>query len=267
MSDNDLASQIESLPKSLSQLQLKEDKYMEPEEFEKDDDTNFHMDFISAVGNLRARNYSIPEVDLLRAKLIAGRIIPAIATATALATGLIMLELFKIFNDKRTAPDFLTPGDFRNSSNNLALPQIQLFDPEPPAVAKDRVEVRIPDPSHPDYQEEETIVVYHPNATGFTIWDKLRIDITKASTLADVVDVFKKQHGLEVDSLALPNGQLLYASFLASTKERLPLNFHKLLEDRSFDLEGKNYFLPTFLLRKGYDTAETATIVVRFTDL
>lgn len=28
--------------------------------FEKDDDTNFHIDFITAASNLRARNYSVP---------------------------------------------------------------------------------------------------------------------------------------------------------------------------------------------------------------
>lgn len=28
--------------------------------FEKDDDTNFHMDFITAASNLRARNYRVP---------------------------------------------------------------------------------------------------------------------------------------------------------------------------------------------------------------
>jgi hypothetical protein len=33
-----------------------------PIEFEKDDDTNFHMDFITAASNLRARNYKIEEV-------------------------------------------------------------------------------------------------------------------------------------------------------------------------------------------------------------
>ena len=56
-------------------------------QFEKDDDTNFHMEMIAGLANMRARNYSVQEVDKLKAKLIAGRIIPAIATATAAATG------------------------------------------------------------------------------------------------------------------------------------------------------------------------------------
>lgn len=56
--------------------------------FEKDNDDNYHMDLVAGFANMRARNYRIPEVDKLKAKLIAGNIIPAIATATALATGL-----------------------------------------------------------------------------------------------------------------------------------------------------------------------------------
>ena len=39
-----------------------------PLSFEKDDDTNFHMDFIRSFANLRARNYSIEEVDALQVR-------------------------------------------------------------------------------------------------------------------------------------------------------------------------------------------------------
>lgn len=67
--------------------QLPQGFKLNPITFEKDDDTNHHMDLIASLANMRARNYSIPEVDKLKAKLIAGKIIPAIATATALATG------------------------------------------------------------------------------------------------------------------------------------------------------------------------------------
>ncbi|KAJ6292165.1 hypothetical protein OIU76_024140 [Salix suchowensis] len=43
---------------------------MNPIQFEKDDDTNYHMDLIAGLANMRARNYSIPEVDKLKAKWI-----------------------------------------------------------------------------------------------------------------------------------------------------------------------------------------------------
>ena len=55
--------QLEGLIKSLPSPEKFKDFVLTPIEFEKDDDTNFHMDFIVAASNLRAENYDIPPAD------------------------------------------------------------------------------------------------------------------------------------------------------------------------------------------------------------
>ena len=86
---NDLIAKLPA-PSSLAGYRLN------PVEFEKDDDTNHHIDFITAASNLRAMNYGINPADRHTTKQIAGKIIPAIATTTSLVTGLVCLELFKV---------------------------------------------------------------------------------------------------------------------------------------------------------------------------
>ncbi len=41
-------------------------------EFEKDDDTNWHIENLSSISNLRARNYHIEEVTNFKVRTIAG---------------------------------------------------------------------------------------------------------------------------------------------------------------------------------------------------
>ena len=93
------------------------------------DDTNYHMDLIAGLANMRARNYSIPEVDKLKAKFIAGRIIPAIATTTAMATGLVCLELYKVILGHSVEK-------YRNSFANLTLPIFSMVEPVLPMLTK-----------------------------------------------------------------------------------------------------------------------------------
>ncbi|KAH9469643.1 hypothetical protein MJO28_004497 [Puccinia striiformis f. sp. tritici] len=192
--DGDQAEIMAKLPdpKKLTGLKMKAC------EFEKDDDTNFHMDFITAASNLRAINYSITPVDTHRTKLIAGRIIPAIATTTALATGLVCIELYKIIAGKNKLEDF------KNGFVNLALPFFGFS--EPIAAAKNK------------YYDTE-----------WTLWDRFNIDYD--ITLQELIDFFKNEKKLEVTMLS-SGVSMLYSSFMAKKKveERLKMKMSELVE-------------------------------------
>ena len=94
-------------------------------EFEKDDPTNWHIEFVGSVANLRARNYQIKEVDNFKVKLIAGKIIPALATTTAMVVGTVGIEIIKFVLGKGV-------NKMKNCFVNLALPLWLFSEPLPP---------------------------------------------------------------------------------------------------------------------------------------
>ena len=159
---------------------------LNPVEFEKDDDTNHHIDFITAASNLRAMNYNIPIASRHQTKQIAGKIIPAIATTTSLVTGLVCLELYKIVDEKRKLEDY------KNGFVNLALPFFGFSEPVSAKKAK-------------------------YNETEWTLWD--RIEFKTEPTLQEFIDWFKKEHNLDI-SMVSQDTTLLWTSFLPKAKVR-----------------------------------------------
>merc|ERR1719499_993344 len=102
-----------------------------PHDFEKDDDTNFHIDFLTVGTNLRAANYDIKRSDRAHVKVTAGRIIPALATTTAMICGLVDVEFMKLVKGLHKTENAL--DKFYNANINLAtgLQAMNMFRPEP----------------------------------------------------------------------------------------------------------------------------------------
>jgi len=102
---------------------------MSVEEFEKDQDDNYHVDFIYAMANLRASNYNLELMDWLTVKIKAGNIIPALATTTAAIAGLQTLEMIKVVKN-------LKIESHKNSFLNLAVPSLMMSEPGAPIKKK-----------------------------------------------------------------------------------------------------------------------------------
>ena len=95
-----------------------------PEEFEKDDDQNGHIDLISSMANLRARNYKLEEMEWITVKLKAGRIMPALSTTTSCIAALQSIELVKYLCG-------CPLESMRNAFLNLAVPSLAMSEPGP----------------------------------------------------------------------------------------------------------------------------------------
>ncbi|KZP12096.1 ubiquitin-activating enzyme E1 [Athelia psychrophila] len=192
--EQDLATITKKLPSPASLAGYR----LTPVDFEKDDDSNHHIDFIAAASNLRAMNYSIPIADRHITKQIAGKIIPAIATTTSLITGLVCLELYKVIDGKNKLEDY------KNGFVNLALPFFGFS--EPIAAKKNKY-----------------------GTTEWTLWD--RFEFNNDPTLKEFIAWFKNTHKLDV-SMVSQGVSMLWSSWAGKKKneERLPMKFSKLVE-------------------------------------
>lgn len=200
---SDLDAHANSILKALPSLSSLAGYRMQPIEFDKDNDS--HMQVIVACSNLRARCYRIPEADMHKSRFIAGKIIPAIATTTALVTGLVCLELYKVIQKKSL-------GNYKNSFVNLSLPLITFYEPIEPKKTKTKLKGR-------DYI--------------WTPWDRLDIPVEQATTLTlqGFLDFFQNEHQAEVSMLSI-GVTILYAMYSQKSRsqERLSMKMKDLVE-------------------------------------
>jgi ubiquitin-activating enzyme E1 len=166
-------------------------------EFEKDNERNHHVDFITAASNLRAANYGIPVADRTKTKMIAGKIIPAMVTTTSLVTGLVMVEVLRYLGGART----LTA--FRNSFTNLALPLFTFSDPVGTAGRNfDR-----PDGS----------------CVTWTMWDRIDVDLGPKVTVQQMVRHLESTQQFEIFMISLPSAKTIYSAFGAKKDLNRPV--------------------------------------------
>jgi len=198
-------------------------------DFEKDDDSNFHIDFIDACSNLRARNYRLEECDRMKTKQIAGKIIPAIATTTAMITGSVTTEIIKFcqgWND-------ITK--FKNCFLNLALPTTMYSEPDD---VKKKMSTKDYDP----------VMMSGPTTMipeGWTCWDKVTVDVGSL-TLQGLFDWILANKGVEL-SMVLCGDLAIYNGYLPKNPHaaRLGKKIEELVKEINpeFDLPESRYYI------------------------
>ena len=179
-----------------------------PIKFEKDDDENYHINFILSFSNLRASNYSIEPTDFLNTKEVAGNIIPAIASTTASVTGIACLQIYTLL---QTSDIKL----FKNISFNLAISQFDLSTPEEKRYFTD-----IPK------TERNSAVKMIPNQ--YTVWEKIDL-VGPNLKVKNILDYFKNKYNVEIVYINFNETNLV--STILDDEESLEKSIEELMEE------------------------------------
>tara|TARA_Y100000591_G_scaffold319935_1_gene332604 strand:+ start:5771 stop:8440 length:2670 start_codon:yes stop_codon:yes gene_type:complete len=169
----------------LSEIYFKEHYF--PETFEKDDDTNWHVKWITSASNCRAELYNIEPASEFQTKGIAGKIIPAVATTTSTIVGLISIELMKFIMNKNSIEDY--KSYFVNLSDNTF-------------IGADPMDARITKIGDKEFNQ----------------WDKLDFKANEESTINDFINYFNEKLSINIETICYESS-IIYSEMLGGDKD------------------------------------------------
>jgi len=190
---------IKELASYLKGLDRSHFKALNPMDFEKDDDTNHHIDLIQCATNMRAFNYHIKPATAAHCRMVAGRIIPAIATTTACITGFIQIEVLKHVLESPLE-------NYRAATLNLAMNVFCLENLPDPVKKKTGMDM-------------ETYMQVVAIPEGFTTWDWVTID-KPGLTMGEFMEEFSKVHHGAVIDMLTSGESILYSEAMPSAQAR-----------------------------------------------
>ncbi len=175
-------------------------------DFEKDDDSLGHVEWLLTLSNIRNLQYKIEEADLYSTRKIAGNIIPAMITTTALVSGFQILEYIKLikFYKKGIMPNKTDIEYYKNRFVNLNTNYIDGITPNKTDVNK-------------------------IGSLELTLWDRLEVD---TNNIEKIMEQVYKLTGKKVDYLMHGNeviydGETVFKNYVDMTN----LNLVSLIED------------------------------------
>ena len=194
----------------------KYDDLINIEGFEKDDDEKGHVEFLYAFSNLRAENYNIEKCEISKVKLIAGKIVPAIASTTAAIVGIVALQLYVL---KQTEDiNFLRNCYFNFARNVICFENLRR-----------NKNVKDGNDNLKDSEKKFKLV-----PEKYSIWDYLIIN--KSMTIKEIILYIKKEYNVDITSIT-SNQINLYLKNISSNNI-----FEKKIEDIYNSLSNNKLF-------------------------
>lgn len=153
--------------------------------FEKDEDSNGHIQWITLSSNARAFNYDIPQCSFQECKEIAGNITPAVATITSVVMGFVFDEIMKYVYH-------VEPTKYCNTFLNLGINMILMSEPME-AIRQEGKE----------WDSLLACATRTFSGETFTCWDNLCINAesNQIHTVQDLCDYLESTYNVEVTTL------------------------------------------------------------------